>query len=194
LHTTVISSEHDLSPGSRQYQWLEADLKAVDRSRTPWLILELHRSMYESEADPLNSIVSVQTRHRVEPLLKKYNVDLVLSAHYHSYLRTCANLYDGKCNTAGGQTHITVGTSGAQLRKGHLYPHSHWTSKFIKGTYGYGRITVYSATALHFEFVQAGSQEDADAGRVLDNVWLRKDKAAFGSVGEGNTKVSQVSL
>lgn len=30
-HFTVISTEHDLSRGSTQYRWLEAELAAVDR-------------------------------------------------------------------------------------------------------------------------------------------------------------------
>jgi Purple acid Phosphatase, N-terminal domain/Calcineurin-like phosphoesterase len=49
VHTTVISSEHDLSPGSAQYLWLEADLQSVNRTLTPWLIVESHRPLYESE-------------------------------------------------------------------------------------------------------------------------------------------------
>ena len=174
VHTIVVSSEHDLSPGSRQYQWLEADLKSVDRTKTPWLILELHRPMYEAEIDPINSMVSVQIRHRIEKLLKQYKVDMVLGGHYHSYMRACHGLYDSKCDN-GGPLHITVGTSGAQLRHGHLYPTIHWTEKFIKGVFGYGRITVANASALHLEFVRAGSNSTCDdAGTVLDETWILK--------------------
>lgn len=31
MHVTVISTEHDLTSGSRQYKWLEQDLQDVDR-------------------------------------------------------------------------------------------------------------------------------------------------------------------
>lgn len=31
VHFTTISTEHALAPGSRQYEWLAADLAAVDR-------------------------------------------------------------------------------------------------------------------------------------------------------------------
>lgn len=176
VHTTVISSEHDLSPGSRQYRWLEEDLKSVDRIRTPWLVLELHRPMYESEMDPINSVVGIQIRHRIETLLKQYRVDLVLGGHYHSYMRTCHGLYESKCNH-GGPVHITVGTSGARLRHGHLYPRIHWTEKYVKGVFGYGRITVANASALHFEFVQAGDHRTgSDGGKVLDETWILKDE------------------
>lgn len=45
VHFTMLSSEHDLTSGSKQRRWLEADLDAVDRCRTPWLIVALHRPM-----------------------------------------------------------------------------------------------------------------------------------------------------
>lgn len=32
--------------GSAQYQWLRADLAAVDRARTPWLIVVTHPPWY----------------------------------------------------------------------------------------------------------------------------------------------------
>ena len=41
-----MSSEHDFHVGSKQYQWIEEDLKSVDRSVTPWIIFGSHRAMY----------------------------------------------------------------------------------------------------------------------------------------------------
>lgn len=38
-----MSTEHFFGPGTRQHLWLEADLAAVNRSRTPWLVLVGHR-------------------------------------------------------------------------------------------------------------------------------------------------------
>lgn len=52
VHFIMISTEHDLSPGTRQYKWLEQDLKSIDRSKTPWVIIGGHRPMYTSEIDP----------------------------------------------------------------------------------------------------------------------------------------------
>ena len=45
----MMSSEHDIRPGSRQYTWLENDLKKVDRNKTPWIVLGGHRPMYTSQ-------------------------------------------------------------------------------------------------------------------------------------------------
>ena len=50
----MMSTEHDMSKGSRQYTWLENDLKNVNRSKTPWIILGGHRPMYASEIIPGN--------------------------------------------------------------------------------------------------------------------------------------------
>ena len=42
-HFVLMSTEHFFYPGSPQYQFLDAHLKAVDRTRTPWLIFAGHR-------------------------------------------------------------------------------------------------------------------------------------------------------
>lgn len=85
VHTAFISSEHNLTKGSPQYIWLEADLRSVNRTRTPWLVVESHRPLYESEAYFDQAAVCVGMRYQIEDLLKENNVDLVLAGHYHMY-------------------------------------------------------------------------------------------------------------
>ena len=51
VHFIMISTEHDLSSSSRQYLWLEEDLKNINRLKTPWVIIGGHRPMYTSEDD-----------------------------------------------------------------------------------------------------------------------------------------------
>ena len=34
----MLDSEHDWRAGSHQHNWLEADLSAVNRSVTPWIV------------------------------------------------------------------------------------------------------------------------------------------------------------
>ena len=48
VHYIMMSTEHNFEPGSRQYMWLENDLKKIDRKKTPWVILGGHRAMYAS--------------------------------------------------------------------------------------------------------------------------------------------------
>jgi hypothetical protein len=174
VHTTVISSEHDMSEGSTQFAWLQADLASVNRSLTPWLIVESHRPMYEGEAIWEQNAVGIAMRYEIEDLLQEFQVDLFLAGHYHAYHRTCDGLYKSECE-AGGPIHITVGTAGAALSDSTLYDNE-WTEVFIKQDYGYGRITVANSTALLFQFVKAGDESDTTSGVVRDSVWIFRDR------------------
>lgn len=42
----MIGSYADWEPGSEQYQWLERDLTAFNRSQTPWLVAAFHSPWY----------------------------------------------------------------------------------------------------------------------------------------------------
>ncbi|KAM1229475.1 hypothetical protein ACFX2G_040646 [Malus domestica] len=94
VHITVISTEHDWSTNSEQYQWMRKDMASVDRSKTPWLIFMGHRPMYSSSPGFLN--VDKIFVNEVEPLLLESKVDLVLFGHVHNYERTCA-VYKSEC-------------------------------------------------------------------------------------------------
>ncbi|KAK8542285.1 hypothetical protein V6N12_014886 [Hibiscus sabdariffa] len=90
VHFTVISTEHDWTEQSEQYEWMKTDMASVDRSKTPWLIFTGHRPMYSSlGADD-------QFLEVVEPLLLDNKVDLVLFGHVHNYERTCS-VYNSEC-------------------------------------------------------------------------------------------------
>jgi len=100
--------------------WLEADLKKVDREKTPWLIVSSHFPIYstydggnpllgegegEEETDADNGAKGYKhlrttgytskvqpsqdlLRLDLEPLLKKYNVDVYFTGHNHNYETT----------------------------------------------------------------------------------------------------------
>ena len=197
VHTIVLSTEHDLSLHSRQRQWLVEDLMSVDRSRTPWVVLEVHRPLYEGEAIWANNNVGIALRMEVEDVLYDFRVDIVLAGHYHAYHRTyvgvgtlwrpqslsslfycrCDGLYRDVCNQEG-PVHLTIGTAGARLDAANVnLLDESWTENMILQTYGYGRITVYNATALHFQFIQHGSSDDASAGKVLDEIWIKRERS-----------------
>ncbi len=82
-----------------QRRWLEAALKA---SRAPWKIVALHRPLYSSGLHG----GSRSLRQALEPLLTRYQVDLVLAGHEHNYERL----------EAQGIVHIVTGGGGAWLR------------------------------------------------------------------------------
>lgn len=166
-HTIMLSSEHDLSPFSRQYQWLESDLQSLDRTKTPWVIVEIHRPLYNSfDLPDGQNLVTLALREQFEQLLMKYSVDLVFSGHYHSYLRTCNGLYRGVCNN-GGPAYITVGTAGADLTNATLLEQNWTAASLIE--WGYGKVTIFNASTLYFEFIA-----DDEVGTVKDYVWINK--------------------
>ncbi|GKY98793.1 hypothetical protein MPSEU_000835500 [Mayamaea pseudoterrestris] len=174
LHTIMISSEHDLAKGSPQHTWLENDLRLVDRTRTPWIIVETHRPLYNPETLWEQNNVGIAMRYEIEDLLYTYKVDLVLAGHYHSYFRSCNGLYRDECNK-GGPTYLTIGSAGARLDEAWFYPNA-WTAKSIQKQYGYGRITIMNATAVHFEFVKVGDYNDATSGQIGDDFWLHRNR------------------
>ncbi|KAH9709907.1 Purple acid phosphatase [Citrus sinensis] len=92
VHFTVMSTEHDWSENSEQYEWMKKDMASVDRSKTPWLIFSGHRPMYSS----LSSSVDNKFVDAVEPLLLDNKVDLALFGHVHNYERTCS-VYKQSC-------------------------------------------------------------------------------------------------
>lgn len=83
-----MSTEHNFTRGSDQYNWIYNDLKGVDRDVTPWLFVLGHRPMY------VDSKYSPGTRDGIPPvaamLQKDYDVmflehkvDLAFWGHTH---------------------------------------------------------------------------------------------------------------
>ena len=54
VHLLALNSEVNMSRGSDQWNFAVADLAAVDRTKTPFVVMQWHRLMY-SAADPSSS-------------------------------------------------------------------------------------------------------------------------------------------
>ena len=65
------------SPPSSPRSQLRADLSAVNRSKTPWVILGGHKSFYMSPSTNWTAM---------EPLVREFNVDIALAGHVHNYV------------------------------------------------------------------------------------------------------------
>lgn len=180
VHFTVISTEHNWSPDSQQYQWMYEDMAAVDRTRTPWLIFTGHRPMYTSSpGNPIFPSVDRQFVDSVEPLLRASKVDLALFGHVHNYERTCA-VYDKKCKgmpkkDANGvdtydnsnytaPVHAIIGMAGFQLDNFTQYDND-WSLVRIS-KFGYIRAHA-TKQELHVEFVNADSRKVHDSFRII---------------------------
>jgi hypothetical protein len=59
----------------QQYKWLEADLAAIDREKTPWVVAMSHRPMYSSEV----SSYEANVRDAFQGLLINASVDVYMS-------------------------------------------------------------------------------------------------------------------
>lgn len=90
VHVLSISTEHNYSVGSEQHSFIVSDLQAVDRTQTPWLIVQGHRPVYCSTDDEYDCAVNGPKilGPVLEPLLLKYNVDLFLAGHLHNFERS----------------------------------------------------------------------------------------------------------
>ena len=73
IHFVLMSTEHFFDPTSPQYAFLEAHLRSVDRSVTPWLVFAGHRPMYidSTNASPVSGDLTVAKllRKNLEPML-----------------------------------------------------------------------------------------------------------------------------
>ena len=69
---TPSTQTHHKKTGSAQYAFIAADLAAVDRARTPWLLVGGHRPMYISSTNAQepggDQVVAAALRDAVEPL------------------------------------------------------------------------------------------------------------------------------
>ncbi|XP_052172070.1 nucleotide pyrophosphatase/phosphodiesterase-like [Diospyros lotus] len=179
VHITVISTEHDWSKGSEQYDWMNNDMASTDRSTTPWLIFTGHRPMYSS-SNGISIIPSVDSNfvNAVEPLLLANKVDLVLFGHVHNYERTCA-VYKSECKAmpekdkSGIDTyhnsnytapvHAVIGMAGFSLDS---FPNNadSWSLARIS-KYGYIRVHA-TREDLRVEYVNANTRKVEDSFRI----------------------------
>lgn len=83
----MLGSYTDFEPGSEQYQWLENNLKKIDRKTTPWVVAVVHAPWYNSNEAHQGEKESVKMKESMETLLYKARVDLVFAGHVHAYER-----------------------------------------------------------------------------------------------------------
>jgi hypothetical protein len=196
IHFISISTEfyyflqYGIKPVTRQYEWLEKDLKEANKNRAerPWIITYGHRPMYCSNDDQ-DDCTRHETLVRVgipylhwyglEDMFMKYGVDLSIWAHEHSYERLWPTynhqVYNGSLEepyrNPRALTHVTTGSAGCS-EKHDPFPGTKpdWTA-FRTTDYGFSRLKPLNNTHLYFEQVS----ED-QGGAVVDSFYLIREK------------------
>ena len=73
---------------NQQYDWFESDLASVNREKTPWVIVGLHRPWYVGAQNDSGD-VCLPCQQAFEPLMIKYGVDLYMQGHVHVSVTDC---------------------------------------------------------------------------------------------------------
>lgn len=112
VHFTVLNTQlnelREWYPDllEQQRRWLAKDLS---QTRKMWKVVLMHRGVWEY---PFNGPLDIIGQTFV-PVFDKYHVDLVFTAHVHSYARTKA-LKNGRPDPSG-TIYITTGRSGDRV-------------------------------------------------------------------------------
>lgn len=93
-----------------QRLFVESDLEAVDRSKTPFVIVCMHNPLYNSNLGHHGEETTHITRSWAEVLFIKYAVDAVFAGHVHAYERNGGVAYGTPSPNA--PIYITVGNGG----------------------------------------------------------------------------------
>lgn len=173
IHYTVMSTEHDFTRISVQYQFLAADLASVDRTRTPWIVFAGHRPMYTSEGNLTDAFTRTFIAE-IEPLFHLHHVDVALWGHVHKYERTCGIVSAGVCGARDedGTVHVVIGNAGNDYQtpwfetSPYHAPEPDW---LVFRTYDFG-ISTLTANATTLQFNAHGWKR----GDIHDSFTLTK--------------------
>ncbi|MEW5317631.1 MAG: hypothetical protein WDW38_008913 [Sanguina aurantia] len=174
-HFIQITTEDAFGVGSEQWNFVVNDLKAVNRSLTPWVIVGMHRPMYTSSlyGVEFNSDLYVgrELAQNFEEVFYKYSVDMTWNGHVHLYERTCPVLKK-KClgynadGTAKAPVHLDFGNGGFEFTW-FSNPFTPAYFEIVAMEHGYNKITI-NATNLHV------THYSTENGRIIDDFTLTK--------------------
>lgn len=94
-----------------QAEWLE---QVLSKNTKPWIICSFHHPIFSTAKDRDNPII----RMNWKPILDKYNVDLVLQGHDHSYGRTGLDTPSSPPETIGN---VPAGVTARDEHHGTVY-------------------------------------------------------------------------
>jgi hypothetical protein len=162
-----LNSFASFNAGSDQYNWLKADLAAIDNVKTPWVIVQLHAPWYNSNKQHTNDGQGM--RAAMESMIDEAKVALVFAGHVHAYERSVPS--KNLSPAAGGPTYITIGDGGNRegLYSKWISPQPSW-SAFRDAEYGHGELTIVNSTHAHWAWVRNADAEPvaADTATIIN--------------------------
>ncbi|SGY41473.1 BQ5605_C003g02516 [Microbotryum silenes-dioicae] len=148
-----------------QIDWLVSNLKRVDRSRTPWVVVFLHRPWYTAVSPP-STPPAWQTAF--EGIFQQYGVDIYMTGHVNTYERWSPR-FNGTIDPKGYDNPsspwpITVGAAGhfdgldsftnASTSKG-------WFG--IDSIYGWSRLSFLDRQHVRLDYFSSGNSSIIDS-------------------------------
>jgi hypothetical protein len=183
IHFVGWSTEAAFDPASPQHAFLAADLAAVNRSATPFVVAIGHRPMYVDSGyagggNASDVAFAADARAALEPLFVARGVDVTLAGHHHSYQRTCP-VVAGACAGAGeGPVHVVAGHAGADFTDGAMLDPTPPLFRVVDFRHGYLRL------AADADVLTVTSVAAADGG-VIDEFSVRVAERRRGGGGTG---------
>ena len=145
-HFISLNSYMPFNDTSDQYKWLEADLKSIDRERTPWVFAGTHAPWYNSNKHHQNEPEEWGMKDAMEPLFHKHQVDVLFCGHVHAYERSHP-VYNGTV-TPGAMLEINIGDGGNRevLEEDDWLPTQPAWSAFRHNGFGHGIMQTLNST------------------------------------------------
>uniref|UniRef100_A0A7S1N1W9 Purple acid phosphatase n=1 Tax=Eutreptiella gymnastica TaxID=73025 RepID=A0A7S1N1W9_9EUGL len=165
MHMIVVSTEYDPAwePTTMSYKWLVDDLASVNRSKTPWVFIAGHRTLYTSDVHWTRVRESWKMQATLEPLMQKYGAVIYMGGHVHNYERSCW-VKNRKCldgETTGGVIGIQMGTAGSRTHPRDFSTEQPTWSARRHSHNGYGVFHITQDRA-EFKFIRSHDGRDHD--------------------------------
>ncbi|OIW10719.1 hypothetical protein TanjilG_27665 [Lupinus angustifolius] len=167
VHVIMLGSYTDFDRNSKQYKWLEGDLKKVKRKKSPWLVVLVHAPWYNSNTAHHGEKESIKMKASMEDLLYQARVDIIFEGHVHAYERF-TRVYKNKGDKCG-PIYINIGDGGNRegLATKYIDPKPD-ISLFREANFGHGTLEIFNATHVLWNW----HKNDNDEAVVSDSIWL----------------------
>jgi hypothetical protein len=168
LNDTPRSTDYAAVYNGPERTWLEADLQAVNRTMTPWIVVMHHKPAFSSSSHAQERD-TLAIRAAWPPVFDRFDVDAVFSGHDHDFEITQS--LDGAGQRVTGQhgtVYVTAGSSGAT-------PYPSGTSPFTR----------YSESVVNFMLVRA-------TRTTLDLIPYRVSGATPTEITQGRTSLTRM--